>query len=191
MSTTTSSTYLYGGQVQANGIRQLYPRIAVKGRSVPKGDVVAECPACAVTRWLRIAGAASFGFWNEVQEAVSPVGVNELAHDCESGLDGVWRQANTLLPAVDRHGWVSSEAMSVRSISATMAHRQALGVVAEIKTRVMPTGGRFADATMDELADAYSDVDQRAAAALLRLKEIVGEGDEMLDLLRSFDDDDT
>jgi hypothetical protein len=166
---------------------QHFPQITIKGKPVPKAEPAAECPACAVTRWLRIAGDASFGFWSDVQQSVSPEDVDEQAHDCQVGLDGLWRRANTLLPAVDRHGWVSSEAMSVRSISATMARRQALGVVAEIKARAVPTAGRFANATMNELADAYDDVDQRAAAALLLLKEIVGDGDEMLGHLKSFD----
>ena len=51
----------------------------------------------------------------------------------------------------------------------------------------MPLSGRYADATMNELAAAYDDVDQRAAALLLRLREIVGEGDEMLDHLKVYE----
>ena len=168
---------------------RLLPRITIKGQTIPKDALASECPACAVTRWLRIAGDASLGMWSEVKRTVSPEGVDENAHDCGLGLDGSWRQANTLLPAVDRHGWVSSAPMSSRSISSTMAYRQALGPVATIAPQFLrvPLSGRYADATMNELAAAYDDVDQRAAALLLRLKEIVGEGDEMLDHLKVFE----
>jgi hypothetical protein len=163
---------------------KLHPQLSIKEKPVPRAEPAAECPACAVTRWLRIAGDASFGFWSEVHRSISPDGVDEDAHDCQVGLDGSWRQATTLLPAVDSHGWVSADAMSTRAISATMARRQTLGVVAEITKRSAPNPGRFANATMNELADAYSDVDERAAAVLLRLKEIVGDSTDMLDHLK-------
>lgn len=166
----------------------LFPRLTIKGVPIPKAEPAAECPACAVARWLRVAGAASFGWWNEVKELVSPVGVDESLHDCLVGLDGAWRQAATLLPAIDRHGWVAGGPMSTRAISTTMAYRQSLGSVAEISRRTPTVAtGRFANATTNELADAYDDVDQRAAALLLRLKEIVGETDDLLSHIKSFD----
>lgn len=165
---------------------QLFPRITIKDQPIPRLDPAAECPACAVTRWLRIVGAASFGFTNEIKTTISPGDVDAAEHDCAAGLDGVWRQANTLLPSVDRHGWASADPMSERSVSAVMARRQTLGPVADVKARVTPTGGPYEHATMSELADAYDDVDQRAAAVMLRLKAIVDEGDGMLDKLKSF-----
>lgn len=165
----------------------LFPRLSIAGHRVPREEPPAECPACAVTRWLRVAGAASFGWRQEIVEAVGPGGDPLEHHDCAVGLDGSWRQANTLLPAIDRYGWVSAEPMSARAVSATVALRQVPGVPDALESPVArPAAGRFARASMDELADAYDDVDERAAALLLRLKEIVGEGDEMLDHLKSF-----
>lgn len=153
---------------------RVFPQLSIKGIPIGRVESPSECPKCAVTRWLRIAGAASFGFWNEVKATVRPDGTNEVTHDCATGLDGVWRQANTLLPAVDRHGWVAADPMSARAISAAMALRQALGAEMTILgTRThAPATGRFADATMNELAAAYDDVNERAAAALLRMKEL-------------------
>jgi hypothetical protein len=165
---------------------EVFPRLTIKNLAVPRNEPPAECPACAVTRWFRIAGAASFGFWKDVQAVVTPVGVDEAEHDCATGLDGLWRQADTLLPAVDRHGWVSSEPMSTRAVSAAMARRQTLGPVATIAERKILTGGRYDDATMDELADAYDDVDRRVAAALLQIQAVVGEGSELLEHLKDF-----
>ncbi|MCI4659672.1 hypothetical protein [Cryobacterium zhongshanensis] len=166
---------------------ELFPRLAIKGHPVPRTDPASECLACAVTRWLHVAGAASFGFRNELLDVISPIGIDPAAHDCDIGLDGVWRQANTLLPWVDRHGWVSADPMSSRSVSATLAHRQALGPVAEIRAYVAPTGGRYEHATMNELADAYDDVDTKVAAMLLHLNEILDESAEVLDHLKEFD----
>lgn len=163
---------------------QLHPRITIKAKPVPKIQPADECPACAVTRWLRIAGDASFGFWSEVQRTISPTDVNEQIHDCQTGLDGLWRKANTLLPAVDRHGWVSADPMSARAISATMARRQTLGEIAKIAAYAIPSGGRFHNATMDEMADAAVDADQKAAAALLRSKVLVDDLVNMLDHLK-------
>jgi hypothetical protein len=165
----------------------LFPRLSINSEPIPKTEPAAECPACAVTRWLRVAGAASFGWWNEVKETVSPVGVDEHHHDCAVGLDGAWRQAETLLPSIDRHGWVTTSPMSTRAISTVIARRQMFGEISEIQSRPRPVAtGRFAHASSNELADAYDDVDQRAAALLLRLKEVVGEADDMIDHLRGF-----
>lgn len=166
----------------------LFPSLSINGRPIPRAQTPAECPACAVIRWLRVATPASFGWRNEIISAVTPEGDPLDSHDCAVGLDGSWRQASTLLPAIDRYGWVSAEPMSTRAISATIAMRQ-LPAPRDIPEQPAPrvTTGRFAKASMDELADAYDDVDERAAALLLRLKEIVGEGDEMLDHLKKFD----
>lgn len=165
----------------------LYPCIAIKGKPIAKTQPPSECPACAVTRWLRVAGEASSGWTDTVKRVVGPIGLDESAHDCEVGLDGLWRQASTLLPGVDRHGWVSPEPMSRRAITAAIAFRQALGEASESRQRVSTTAtGRFANATLNELAAEYDDVNRRAAAALLRLNEILEESNEMLDHIKSF-----
>lgn len=167
----------------------LFPRITIKCQPIVKADPATECPACAVTRWLRIAGLASIGFWGTVKDTVRPDGFNDVEHDCASALDGTWRDAATLLPAVDRHGGVSAIPMSDRAVSTNVAYRQSLGPIAwrPGETAHSPSTGRFANATMNELANAYDDVDEKAAALLLRLKEIVGEGDEMLDHPKSYE----
>lgn len=165
----------------------LFPKLSVAGKLLPRSDPPVECPACAATRWLRVAGAASFGWRRDIVAAITPEGDALGVHDCAIGLDGTWRHATTLLPGIDRHGWVSAEPMSARAISATMALRQVPGPPDSLERSVeVVSSGRFARASMNELADAYDDVDERAAALLLRLNEIVGEGDEMLDRIKSF-----
>lgn len=169
---------------------QLAPDITVRGALVPRDDTIraTECPACAVTRWLRIVGAASLGFRGEVQHLVNPEGVDGTAHDCATDPDDSWRQATTLLPSIDRYGWVSSVPMTARSVSATMARRQTLGPLDQIRTLPVRTEGRFATATLDEVADVYDDVDRQAAAILLRLQQILGDTTQMLDHLTDFNE---
>lgn len=166
----------------------LYPHLAVHGGAVETTSSPKVCPACAVTRWLRVAGAASFGWTSEVKEIVAPDEASEGVHDCRVGLDGSWRQAQTLLPHIDRYGWVSAEPMSTRAISAVLASRQIPAAVEAAPSHGVASAatGRFASATRDELADAYDDVDARAAEMLLRLRSLVDEGDQTLDRIRSF-----
>lgn len=163
---------------------QLTPQIRIAGQPVAPEDSVtaAQCPACAVTRWLRVVGEASLGFRGEVIRLIRPDGIDPDAHDCARELDESWRQAGTLLPAIDRHGWVSPVPMSARSVSATMARRQILAPVAGLKTPTpVPAGGRFADATLGELAEVYDDVDRQAAALLLRIQKILDDSPELPD----------
>lgn len=163
--------------------------ISVRDVDVPRAEPAGECPACAVTRWLRIATPAIYGFQTEIKEAVSPLGVHEGDHDCTTPLyDGTWRTLATLLPAIDRHGWVTSDPMSTRAISTTMRLRQTPGQTSTTSSRIVyPVAtGRFADASTQDLADAYTDVDERAAALLLRLEQLVGEADDMQEQINSY-----
>ncbi len=159
----------------------LFPRLTIKGFPVEASADPATCHACAVTRWLRVVGAASFGWRNDVKEQLDPATADLTGHDCNVGLDGTWRQAQTLLPHIDRYGWVSVEPMTLRAISATIADRLSAAEATHAQPQpVFQATGRFADATSDELAAAYDDADAQAAAILLRLKQLVGEGDEAL-----------
>lgn len=174
---------------EARSIREgavsLFPDLTVNGQRIDSSEPPAECPACAVTRWLRVAGAASFGWRQDIVEAISPEGSPLESHDCRSGLDGSWRRAATLLPAIDQHGWVSASLMSARSVSSVIAERQVIGEVDSPRAApATASAGRFSRASMDELASAYDDVDEQAAALLLRLQAIVGEGDEVLGHIR-------
>ncbi|WP_311245310.1 MULTISPECIES: hypothetical protein [unclassified Microbacterium] len=163
----------------------LFPSLSIRDVPIPKSDPAAACAACAVTRWLRIVGAASRHWWTDVKESVTP-DQDQLSHDCRSSLDGVWREAETLLPAIDQYGHVTSDPMSPKSITAVMKRRQRVGgsVDRDQVIRTVSTG-RFARATPNELADAYDDVDAQLAAVLLRSAQILQESDEMLDRISS------
>lgn len=160
----------------------LFPRLAIRSTPIVRTTDAPPCPACAVTRWLRVVGPAAFHYRSEIAEAVSPEADAESVHDCTLGLDGLWRQAPTLLPAIDQHGWTTSAPMSARAISTTMRLRQQRSDPLTSEQHISSRStGRFAAATSDELAAAYDDVDERLAALLLRTSQMLKDSEEMLD----------
>lgn len=166
---------------------QLFPEITVAGRPVPRADAAPECPACAVTRWLRALGPAANGWRSEVAELLDPRGIDVDDHDCGAGLDGLWRGADVMTPAIDKRGWVSAgQPLSLVSASTIMSARQRLaGLPARRSTRVEYTG-RFKDATSAELADAQDDIDARVAALFARSAEILGDTEDLFTHISGF-----
>jgi hypothetical protein len=153
---------------------QLFPGLRVAGRTVSKADSPAECPACAVTRWLRVVGPASFGDRGAVRDIVSQSALVGDVHDCGAGLDGTWRLAATLLPAVDRRGYITSVPVSGTTMSAVMAARQRGADMPVRGVAPAKPEGQFRDATAAELyramGETYDQVDaefERSAAAVV------------------------
>jgi hypothetical protein len=61
---------------------------------------------------------------SEVAEFLDPRGIDVDEHDCDNGLDGTWRSADFMTPAIDKRGWVSTgQSLSLVSVSTIMAHR--------------------------------------------------------------------
>ena len=158
----------------------LYPELHIAGRPVSRSAAAEECPACAVYRWLRVVGPAESGRRQEVRVMLDPNGVDDTTHDCGVGLDGSWREADVLAPAIDRYGFVSGVALSRESVSDIMRTRQRVtGEPLRGSTRAL-SSGRFKDATSAELAAAYDEVDQRLAELLARVGAAVDEGADVL-----------
>lgn len=168
----------------------LFPDLTVSGVQVPRAESPEECPACAVYRWLRVGGPALLGYRSEARDLLEPALAVDGEHDCWSGLDGQWRQAESLLPAIDRHGWASGDALTLRSVTAIMRCRQ---MMAQLPEKFVPREARpprTAEETSAELAaayDAFDEVDERLAALFARSAEILGDSSDLLDHLRSFD----
>ena len=160
----------------------LFPALTVAGRPVGRAVTAAECPACAVTRWLRVLGPAGRGWRGEVRDLLDPAAAaNVDVHDCGSGLDGVWRQAPTLTPAIDRHGWLAEvRTVSLVTASTIMAQRQRLSGLPERFVARVENTGRFAGATRTELAEAYDDVDEQLARLLERSAAILSDSEGLL-----------
>ncbi|MFL0361175.1 hypothetical protein [Curtobacterium flaccumfaciens] len=159
--------------------------LTIRGVQVPRGDQSASCMACAVTRWLRVVMPAELGFRNDVRAVIDPRAYDPDIHDCDEGLEHDWRHATTLMPAIDKHGWVDAHrAVSTRSLSdiATRVqqhtgYREQRWVAAEQK----PT--RFDDMGQDEFSDEMDDFDRRVAQALARSAEVVADAQHTSDEL--------
>lgn len=155
--------------------------IRVRGQFVPTGPDPLTCPACAVTRWLRVAGVYGVGFRTYAFELVDPESALTDEHDCETPVDDEWLSAPQLLPAIDQHGWFRDAPLSMRSISAISARVQVrTGAVAQAWEPFEATG-RFKDATSAELVEAQDAVDARAAELLQRSKALLGDMAGLLD----------
>lgn len=134
----------------------LFPQISVAGRVVPRDAKPARCPRCAVTRWLRVVEAAYLGRRGEVQLTLRD---EDDGHDCGRGLDGSWRTAEVLMPAIDRHGWVSTSApLTDRAITTIMKARQRPVTATPAISALPQASGRLAAATSQELAQELDDV---------------------------------
>jgi hypothetical protein len=87
------------------------------------------CPACSVSRWLRVHALAAAAGWRAVRGQLADIGEvparDEAAHDCARPVrwpdrSGRW----PMFSAIDRHGWVNEAVpVSARSITTVVAHR--------------------------------------------------------------------
>jgi hypothetical protein len=159
--------------------------IQIAGKWVPRAGVAAECPSCAVTRWLRVVGPAASGFQSTVKDLLNPEGIDDTAHDCDTGLDGSWQRVGVLALAVDRHGWVNAgRPITVTAVSAIMRARQIPAGDPLRGFTWTPSNGRFTHATSAELAAAYDDVDRRLDELLARAEAAMEEGAELIESSR-------
>ncbi len=160
----------------------LFPEMTISGVTVESGGDPQECVKCAVTRWLRIVGDVALGFRNNAAQYLSPESYSPVEHDCLIGLDGYWRNAPTLMPAVDQHGWASGSTISARAVSTILAERHRPSAVdIQIPTSVRtPSRGPVTREEISDLADAYDEADRIAAELLQRIEQMLGETDETL-----------
>lgn len=102
------------------------PKVTILGRTIPAAEQPAECPACAVTRWLRMLAMTSSGGRAEARTYLTGVHSAEIAvtHDCQQPVDERWSDTWQLTPPIDQHGWIDDAApISRRAISAIVRHR--------------------------------------------------------------------
>jgi hypothetical protein len=96
----------------------------VAGKLVPFANASpATCPACHLTRWLATLAAITAGGRAAARYAIDHDRTGD-EHVCGTEIADEWRAAETLLPGIDRHGWLSDQPLSKRAITATMAARQ-------------------------------------------------------------------
>jgi hypothetical protein len=166
-------------QISAEHI-DLSAGIRIHGRFIPTGTDPATCPACAVTRWLRVMGVYGVGFRSYAFQLLDPATALTDEHDCETPVEDDWRNAPQLLPAIDQHGWIRDAPLSLRSISAVSARVQRFSGLRELGFTPHQPTGRYKDATSGELVLAQDDVDAAAARLLERSRLLLESMDDLL-----------
>ncbi|NQX25643.1 hypothetical protein [Curtobacterium sp. VKM Ac-2852] len=150
--------------------------VRIRGHVVPSSDEPASCPACAVTRWLRIVGPVWTGFRSDAIRLLDPTRGNLDQHDCEQPLPGEWRRAEQLLLPLDVHGWArTGVALSGRSMTSITPRRRdaaAKGPITEVLGAVARQPSRFDALTLQETYTELGAMDAAVDAALARLAAI-------------------
>jgi len=158
------------------GLRPLRDRIQV-------ADDPASCPACAVHRWLHVAGLYAAWSLASVRSLVNTrldldthacghmpgVGAGLRAADPEPE----WETARTLLPAIDQHGafdfW---RPMSTRAVTSILALRTTEALYAappaaeHDREPLAPVDRHFTDDEVREVFDEADEVNARLKALL-------------------------
>jgi hypothetical protein len=144
------------------------------------------CPACALSRWLRVHALAAAAGWRAARGELADIGEfparDERAHDCAHEIR--WPNRSVRWPmfsAIDRHGWVDEAVpLSVRSITTVVAFRLAEG---DRRCRSGDTG-RLPDDPQDVQAASPSgnrqqglQARQEAVQRLEELQEMIDEAD--------------
>src|SRR5690606_8069445 len=90
---------------------------AVGGRDLVVDDDPRRCPACALTRWLRVIGVAHrWGRLAVKEHLVLSSDQRGAEHDCHGDLADDWQQVWQLVPAIDQWGWLTDwRPLSTRS----------------------------------------------------------------------------
>ncbi|MBO9041535.1 hypothetical protein [Curtobacterium flaccumfaciens] len=147
--------------------------VRIRGTVVPSADDPAACPACAVTRWLRIVGLVWAGFRGDVIGLLDPTKGNLDQHDCEQPLPGQWRRAEQLLLPLDVHGWArTGVTLSGRSMTSIIPTRRAATAHETDREAVGPIvrqPSRFAQLTLQETYDELGAADATADDILSRI----------------------
>lgn len=100
--------------------------IRIKGKAIEPTPGAADCPACAVTRWLRVATEQNRWGRSSVRQMLATHPSTATSHDCADGPPQGWREVWQLAPAVDQHGWFADwRPMSTRAVSTVLATRLA------------------------------------------------------------------
>jgi hypothetical protein len=103
--------------------------VADQAPVLPPAAKPGGCPACAVSRWLRVHALAAAAGWRAARGELADIGEvparDEVVHDCARPIrwpdkPGRW----PMFSAIDRHGWVNEVlSLSVRSITTVVACR--------------------------------------------------------------------
>lgn len=140
----------------------------VGGIPIPRGGGDPwRCPACAVVRWLQVAGLADrWGRYSVKAELVSP---GPVEHVCDQPIPGYWRELWQVSVAIDRWGQLNDEPLHPRTVSAILAYRQASTADVAAGADVAALGDGFTHPEVDRTDwtddEVFTLLDERMRAA--------------------------
>lgn len=106
-------------------------RLALRGSEVPMAQSHRCCARCAVISWLSTLD--TYRKWGPGVVRAEIIRAKHAAakHVCLDDPGQEWRLTPTLVPSIDKHGWVDEHRpLSVRTVSAVTARRQAEALTA-------------------------------------------------------------
>lgn len=180
------------------GSIELSSIVKIRGRVIPSNNDPVTCLACAVTRWLRVAGNAYLGRRGETRTLLDSTKADLTEHDCSRPVTEPWRHANELLLPLDTHGWARTGVpLSKRSITMIIpARRRASGFVEDVGLHTR-TPSQFDELSTAETYRAAGEIEAKAAVAFARSAEVLAEAhrlglaiDDLLVPVPDDDDDD-
>lgn len=159
--------------------------VTIGGLPVPRDAAPDRCPACAVTRWLRVVTALHHGHRDWALDLVDVTKKDETRHDCDTpfGAGNEWGGVGPLLLSLDQEGWTRPGVpLSVRSITAILNTRRMLTGRREEPIYYRPVvSTRFDTSTPDEVYQAAGNLDDQVAQALMRTQQLLADMNSAVD----------
>lgn len=153
-------------RLEPQEIEQVGRTILIRGVAVATANLPGTCPACAISRWLRVLGHAQRDGWQSVKiflsEHPDATAAEMSGHDCEDIIVGSWTDL-ALLPAIDQYGSVEDHvSLSPRAMAAILGRRLSPTAPPTVPISQMPTSMTGTEilnrkSVLDELLDRLTD----------------------------------
>lgn len=164
--------------------------IGVCGISALTAEDPRSCPACAATRWLRVAAPACHGWRADTRARLAPD--EPGMHDHQRPLPEGWADARCFAPSIDRWGWVRAQPVSPVGLAAILHERQRIRpipeppepVAAEQAAAFVGPSLTAAEAAR-QLDGAYDDIDDRIDRLSESVQQALGAAEDFGGYLQS------
>jgi len=105
--------------------------VTVDGVDLSRAADPVLCPRCALARWAQVLGAFADRSRLDVEDLLTAARDHTRPrHDCTDPLDGRWRPAAWMFPAIDRHGAIAPMTpLTVRALTGILARRYSAAAV--------------------------------------------------------------
>jgi len=162
--------------------------VTVDGVDLPSTADPLLCPRCALTRWAQVLGAFADRSRADVEDLLTAAREHKRPrHDCADPLEGRWRRARWVIPAIDRHGAIQPMTpLTARAVTGILARRYNTAVVPATgggdqpdhptpQPTAIPTGHRPGRAEQEELNRLWKQAEQAADELNARILQLLAD----------------